>query len=101
MVGIDPELTDYLLEDASYWSIKDIVIGYKFPKTISKKLGLNSLRLYASAQNLYIHFASNYRGINPEARYTSGNYSNPLISGYQRGGFPMERSFNFGIDINF
>lgn len=99
--GLKPALTDYALEDASFWSVKDIVIGYKFPKSISKKLGLNGLRLYASAQNLYVHFASNYRGINPEARYTSGDYSNPLISGYQRGAFPMERSFNFGIDINF
>jgi hypothetical protein len=101
LYGIDPELTDYLLEDASYWSVKDIVVGYKFPKTITKKIGLNGLRLYASIQNLYVHFASNYRGVNPEARYTSGNYANPLISGYQRGSFPMERSFNFGIDINF
>lgn len=99
--GLKPALTDYALEDASFWSVKDIVIGYKFPKNISKKIGVNGLRLYASVQNLYVHFASNYRGINPEARYTSGDYSNPLISGYQRGAFPMERSFNFGIDINF
>ena len=99
--GIKWELTDYLLEDASYWSIKDIVIGYKFPKKIIKKLNLNSLRLYASVSNAYVHFAKGYRGINPEARYTSGDYSSPLIEGYQRGAWPMERSYNFGIDINF
>ena len=99
--GIKWELTDYLLEDASYWSIKDIVIGYKFPKKIIKKLNLNSLRLYASVSNAYVHFAKGYRGVNPEARYTSGNYSSPLIEGYQRGAWPMERSYNFGIDINF
>lgn len=99
--GIKWELTDYLLEDASYWSIKDIVIGYKFPKKIIKKLNLNSLRLYASVSNAYVHFAKDYHGVNPEARHTSGDYSSPLIEGYQRGAWPMERSYNFGIDINF
>lgn len=99
--GIKWELTDYLLEDASYWSIKDVVIGYKFPKKVIKKLNLNSLRLYASVSNVYVHFAKDYRGVNPEARYTSGDYSSPLIEGYQRGAWPMERSYNFGIDINF
>lgn len=99
--GIKWELTDYLLEDASFWSIKDIVLGYKFPKNLAKKLRLNSLRLYASASNVYVHFAKGYRGINPEARYTSGNYTSPLIAGYQRGSWPMERTYNFGIDINF
>lgn len=99
--GMKWELTDYLLEDASYWSIKDIVIGYKFPKKIIKKLNLNSLRFYASVSNAYVHFAKGYRGVNPEARTTSGDYASPLIEGYQRGAWPMERSYNFGIDINF
>lgn len=99
--GMKWELTDYLLEDASYWSIKDIVLGYKFPKKIIKKLNLNSLRFYASVSNAYVHFAKGYRGVNPEARTTSGDYASPLIEGYQRGAWPMERSYNFGIDINF
>lgn len=99
--GIKWELTDYLIEDASFWSIKDIVLGYKLPKSVIKKLHINSLRIYASVQNAYVHFAKGYRGINPEARYTSGNYTSPLISGYQRGSWPMERTYNFGLNINF
>lgn len=100
-VGMKWELTDYMIEDGSYWAIRDIILGYKLPKKIVKKMRFNSLRFYASAQNLYIHLAKGYRGINPEARVTTSQYASPLIDGYQRGGFPMQRTFTFGFDINF
>jgi hypothetical protein len=57
--------------------------------------------LYASAHNVFVKWASGYRGINPEARMTSGNYASPLIDGYQRGSFPMQRSVLVGLDITF
>jgi hypothetical protein len=59
------------------------------------------MRIYFSGQNLFFHSASGYRGINPEARMTSGNYSTPLIDGYQRGSFPMAKTYLLGIDLNF
>lgn len=100
-VGIKWEMTDYMIEDGSFWAIRDIILGYKLPKKQIKKMKINGLRFYASAQNLYYHFAKNYRGINPEARFTTNQYASPLVEGYQRGGFPMQRTFTFGIDINF
>ncbi|MCD8166898.1 MAG: TonB-dependent receptor [Bacteroides sp.] len=99
--GTDMEFTDYYIEDGSYWSLRDIVLGCKLPKKAVKKLNANNVRLYGSVQNAYVHFAKSYRGVNPESRMTSGNYTSPLIDGYQRGGFPMQRTFTFGIDINF
>ena len=71
------------------------------PDGFAKKIGLNSLRLYTSGQNLYFHSASSYRGINPEGRSTSGPYASALVAGYQRGAFPIPRTIIFGIDINF
>jgi TonB-dependent starch-binding outer membrane protein SusC len=62
---------------------------------------LGSGRFYFSAQNLYYHMASGYRGINPEARFNSGPYATPLTDGYQRGSYPLPRTFLFGLDINF
>jgi hypothetical protein len=59
------------------------------------------VRAYFSAQNLIYLMGSNYRGVNPEARTTSGVYDNPLIDGYQRGVFPLERTFTLGIDVTF
>jgi TonB-linked SusC/RagA family outer membrane protein len=100
-IGFNWMLTDYSVEDASYYALREILLGYKLPVTWARKIGLSSLRLYASAQNLFFHFPKGYRGLNPEARTNSAAYASPLIDGYQRGAFPTSRSFLFGIDINF
>jgi hypothetical protein len=94
-------LTDYVVEDASYFTLRDINLGYTIPEIKLKKLHFSSVRLFVSGQNLYYHKAKDYRGINPEARVTSGPYSSSLIGGYQRGAFPVVKSYLIGIDINF
>jgi TonB-dependent starch-binding outer membrane protein SusC len=99
--GFDWMLTDYVVEDGSYFALREVILGYKLPASVAKFTKLGSARLYCSVQNAYIHWAKNYRGINPEARSTSGNYASPYIDGYQRGSFPMPRTILFGLDINF
>ncbi|MDR1585781.1 MAG: TonB-dependent receptor [Prevotellaceae bacterium] len=99
--GIEWELTDYLLEDGSYAALRDVTVGYMFDKKLVKKIGVNNIRLYVSGQNLFYIWSKDYRGINPEARYTSSKYSSPLIDGYQRGAFPMQRTFSVGGSVTF
>lgn len=99
--GGDLMLTDYTLEDASYVSLRDFTFGYQLPEFLVKKAKLNSVRAYFSAQNMIYIMADNYRGINPEARRTSAPYDSPLIDGYQRGAFPLNRTFTIGIDVVF
>ena len=94
-------VADYVVEDASYYCLREVIVGYTLPDKLAKALHLNSLRAYFSGQNLYFHSAAGYRGINTEARFTSGPYNTPSVDGYQRGGFPMPRTILFGIDINF
>ena len=94
-------LTDYAVEDASYYAVREVVFGAKLPESLAKKVNARGIRLYFSAQNLYFHFAKDYRGINPEGRSKSSQYSNPLLDGYQRGSYPVPQSFLFGIDLNF
>ena len=100
-VGFNWMLTDYVVEDASYYALREVIVGYTLPVKVSKLAHISSARVYFSAQNLFFHMASGYRGINPEARFTSGPYATPLVDGYQRGSFPMPKTFMFGIDINF
>ena len=99
--GMQWELTDYLLQNASYGALKDVTIGYRFNKKQLRPIRLNTLRLYFSGQNLLYVWGKNYKGINPEARYTSNQYSSPLVDGYQRGGFPIQRTFTVGLEIGF
>jgi TonB-dependent starch-binding outer membrane protein SusC len=100
-VGFNWMLTDYVVEDASYASLREVLLGYTLPSNWTKKAKINGLRLYFSAQNLYFQSGSNYRGINPEARFSTGPYNTPLVDGYQRGSFPINKTFLFGIDFNF
>ncbi|MBR1957723.1 MAG: SusC/RagA family protein, partial [Tidjanibacter sp.] len=89
------------LQDGSYFCLRNVTFGYTLPKKVAKSLGLRGLRVYASGNNLFYWWSDDYKGINPEARYTSSNYSSPLISGYQRGGFPLTSTVTFGVDVNF
>ncbi len=100
-VGFNWMLTDYVVEDASFYSLREILVGYTLPDKFTKKAKLSSLRIYFSAQNLFFHSAAGYRGISAEGRFTSGPYVTPLIDGYQRGSFPMAKTYLFGIDLNF
>lgn len=100
--GTNWMLTDYVIEDGSYAALRSVILGYTLSSRIAKKMRMSGLRLYASGENLFFIMAKNYRGINPEARTTTGSiYSSPLIDGYQRGAFPMGRTVTMGIDINF
>lgn len=94
-------LTDYVVEDASYVSLRTAILGYSLPSKIAKKAGVSNLRVYAAADNLLYFSGKSYRGLNPEARVTSASYASPLVDGYQRGSFPLIRTFTFGVDFSF
>ncbi|MDL2303578.1 SusC/RagA family protein, partial [Dysgonomonas sp. OttesenSCG-928-D17] len=101
--GMQRILTDYVVEDGSYIAFRDIQLGYRLPAaTVKKSLGLQGVRFYAGIQNLLYIMASDYKGINPESRYNSASpYNSPLVDGYQRGGYPLQRTFTIGVDITF
>lgn len=94
-------LTDYVIENASYAAIRNVILGYTLPADFIQKASIRGLRFYASVDNLLYITGKSYRGINPEALTTSNQYSSPLVSGYQRGAFPISRTFTFGVDFNF
>ncbi|MBN7809765.1 TonB-dependent receptor [Algoriphagus sp. H41] len=99
--GMGWQFTDYMIEDGSYVSVRDIVLGYNLPAALCERIKTKSLRVYGSAQNAFYFMSKDYRGINPEARSTSSQYASPLITGYQRGAFPVPRAFVFGVDVSF
>jgi TonB-linked SusC/RagA family outer membrane protein len=100
-VGREWTATDHLVQDASYLSLREAVFGYTFNEKITKSLGLKSMRVFATGQNLIYVFADTYYGNNPEEVRSSDQYASPLVSGYQRGADPLARQFAAGIDITF
>lgn len=99
--GYNWMLTDYVIEDGSYFALREVNLGYTLPTASIKKLKISSMRFYLSAQNLYFHTAKGYRSLNPEGRFNSGPYASVLVDGYQRGAFPIPQTITAGIDINF
>ena len=100
-VGYNWMLTDYVVEDASYWAVREISLGYTLPKKLASAIKMSSMRCYVTASNPFFKMAKGYRSINPEGRSFSGPYASSLIDGYQRGSFPITKSINIGVDINF
>ena len=99
--GVNVWLTDFVLEDASYAVLRNMSLGYTFNQKLCNKMGLGSLRVYLAGENLYWWMSDGYKGINPEARYTNSDWASPFIDGYQRGGFPSQRTFSLGLDLVF
>ena len=57
------------LTKASYFNIENISIGYTLPNKLTSKIGIESLRIYAIAQNVW--YWSARQGFDP--RQSSGN----------------------------
>ena len=70
--------SDRFLTSASFWSLKNVNLGYNFDDQITDQLGLDNLRLSISGENLYL--GSKRDGLNPQfalAGTPAGNDFNP------------------------
>lgn len=85
------QTSDYWMRNASFLRIKNVQLGYTFPKKITKKIGVEKLRLYVSGQNLY-SFNGFYKGWDPE---------NEIGTGDAPSYYPITAIYSFGINLNF
>ncbi|WP_298237889.1 TonB-dependent receptor [uncultured Algibacter sp.] len=90
--------TDDIVQNAGYFSLRNVNIGYKFPEDLTSKLGMSSIRLYASGQNLLYITSDDYHGFNPE--HIDSNDS-PITYGSQRAGTPLYSTYSIGLNVNF
>ena len=77
-----------LYRDASYFSLKNLNIGYTLPKKWTSKLSIESIRVFFNADNLC--FVSAHDGFDPRMEFSGMN-------GFI---FPQARTFTFGITLN-
>nr|WP_295926240.1 TonB-dependent receptor [uncultured Dyadobacter sp.] len=85
------------LEDGSYLRIKTVTLSYNIPAGMLKKLGVTSLNIYATAQNLFTF--THYTGIDPE----SNSYGNSTVTdlGFDYAAYPQYKTFLFGVNLGF
>ena len=90
--------TDDIISSAGYFSLRNVNLGYTIPESTLAPLGISSLRIYMSGQNLVYITSADYHGFNPE--YIDSN-NTPQSYGAQRAGTPLFRTMTFGLNVNF
>ncbi len=92
--NLEENPSDYYLQDAQYFRLKNIQIGYDLKKTMLQKVDwLASCRIYASGTNL-LTFSPVKEFFDPE-QVVSGT------TGNQSYGYPVQRTYSFGVNVGF
>ncbi|MFK7813398.1 MAG: SusC/RagA family TonB-linked outer membrane protein [Maribacter sp.] len=90
-------VTSDVIASADYFSLRNVNLGYNFSDEVTSRIGLDGIRLYATAQNLIYKTADDYHGFNPEHDDTG----NIRAFGSQRAGTPIFKTFTLGLNIDF
>lgn len=75
---------DFALINASYFSLRNLTLGYSLPKSLIKKVGIGNLRVYLTGDNLWLQ--SKRKGLDPRQSFSGGTgYVYSALSSYSIG----------------
>ena len=89
------QTSSWWVQSTAFLKLRNVQIGYKLPKNIIQRAGIQSLRIYVSGENLLTF--TKFEGFDPEIP-SSGNVL-PTFSG--DGGYPVTRTFLVGLNLTF
>ena len=92
----DGVISSRFIENGSFLRIKNISVGYSFPRSLIGFAGMKSARFYLSIQNLFTF--TTYSGMDPEVNYY-GNSN--IIQGTDFFTYPQSRTLMLGLNIGF
>ena len=84
-LGSAREETTFWLDDLSYLRLKNIQLGYNVPKSWIERVGVESVRIFGTTENVFT--LTKYRGLDPEK------------IAHQSDAYPLNKSFSLGINI--
>ncbi len=88
----DNSQSSYWVHRSDFLKLKNLQLGYIIPESLTSRIGMDKIYVYANAQNLYtLMWYKGYEGLDPE-RNTFGD-------GGGMYGTPV--TFTFGLNINF
>jgi hypothetical protein len=90
--------TTRFLEKGDFLRLRNVMLSYALPKSVTEKLKIEGLRLFVQGQNLYTWHK--FQGWDPEVSSINDGdpNSNASVTGAQ---YPALRSVNFGLNLNF
>ena len=86
--------SDFYVEDASFVRLQNVQIGYTLNQDSLKAAGIDKLRFYVSANNLFT--ITDYKGYDPSA-----GSDGPIGNGIDKGFYPVATSYLLGVNLNF
>ena len=96
----------YYVEPGGYLRLKNLSFGYSLPADVLKRIGIDRLRIYVQAQNLFT--ITKYTGLDPEIstqQVGRGDYrqsrSDANSLGVDYGNFPTPRIITAGVNLTF
>ena len=88
---------DRWLTKSNYLSLNNLTVGYTFPRKLTSKLQIRSLRVFFAGENLFLLTAR--QGLDP--RYTSGVGSFTTGAGMATSSYATMRSITAGLTVKF
>ena len=82
----EKRFSSYYVEDGSFLKLRTIQLGYSLPEAWARKICMQRLRLYVSAQNLLTIKSRDFTGVDPEV---------PAF------GYPVPVNVTFGLNVSF
>jgi TonB-dependent starch-binding outer membrane protein SusC len=92
------KFTDLYLEDGGFFKLRTIQLGYTLPKSITGKWGMQRVRVYIMAENLFT--ISNYSGYDPEIGVSPDGGGGAQF-GIDRGAYVQPKGVLFGLNVGF
>ena len=92
----------YFISKGSYLRNKLMQIGYTIPQNKLARFGIDRLRIYFQATNLFT--ITDYDGLDPELPSqpnSNGQIVNTSMYGIDQGNYPQTPRFLFGLNLNF
>ena len=95
----------YFIESGGYLRLRNLSLGYTIPSPSLKKVGLDRVRVYVQAQNLFT--VTDYTGLDPEITTNNtgrGDYRRRLADrnlGVDVGNYPTPKAWIFGLNVGF
>lgn len=81
--------SDWWVRDATYIRLKSLQVGYTLPRKVLDTIGISTLRVYFSAQNLWTWTPFMKEIVDPEAGSANGKY------------YMQQATYAFGLNVTF
>ena len=80
---------DFFLTKASYFSLRNITLGYSLPADLMRKVGIEKLRVYLTGDNIWLK--SKRQGLDPRMYF----------NGDTKFGYSALSTYSLGLNLTF